>query len=305
MQPHSYFFLSDYFQKKFGGKTRKLTLPGGTTCPNRDGTIGVDGCAFCGANGGGDQTLSKIEDIQHYLEQSKAFLQKKYGAQLFFVYFQNFTSLYKPHPAICKILPFIAQQSDIVGVALSARPDFLDETFLLEIQQQLPQKEIWVDIGLQSADNRSLQKMNRGHSAEDFAEAIHKIDRLNIKSCAHIIAGLPGETLDDWIATIHFLNDLPISGLKIHPLHIVRNSLWENAYAQQKITLQSRNTFVQWAVQALAHLRPDIVIHRLTGEIDREHLIAPNYCREKLKLLNDIHRTLAEANIFQGKYYEK
>lgn len=295
-----YYTLSAYLRSKFGQRVQKIPLDGPFNCPNRDGTISLDGCAFCNPKGSGtglwEKGLSLPEQYAHW----QARFRKKYKAALFMIYLQSYTNTYGPVTKLQKILEELSSLPDCAGLCIGTRPDCLDlEKIKLIAGQEWEEK--WLDIGLQSRHDNTLELINRGHTARDFAWACELAQRHGLKVCAHVIAGLPGENLDHFLETIRFLNQLQVQGVKIHNLYICRETRiadWFYAGKYEPLTFEE---YISWTCEGLLHLNPDVVIHRLNGDPAPGELIGPRWAGRKQGIISEIRLRLQTRNVWQGQ----
>jgi len=295
-----YYSLSTYLRTRFGERVQKIPLDAGFSCPNRDGTISRNGCIFCNPKGSGTGLGAKGLSLkEQYLFWQEKF-SKKYKAKLFLAYLQSYTNTYGPLKKIEEILEQLKNLPGLVGLCLGTRPDCLDKD-KLNLLASYPFQEIWLDLGLQSSNNRTLELINRGHKAEDFARSATLAHKMGLKTCAHVIAGLPRETLEDFLGTIDFLNNLPISGIKIHNLYICKDTPLAKLWRTGVYKPLGMDEYIFWLEQALFSLRPDIVIHRLNGDPSPNELLAPDWASQKHIILKKIKQTLADKNLWQGK----
>ena len=300
MSPYRYYPLSLYFKRRFGQRVRKIPLDAGSSCPNRDGTLSRSGCAFCNQKGSGtglaDTGMSLRQQYLHYRDRSR---DRDTGAR-FLGYLQSFSNTHGPACRLQSILQELTDLPDLAGLAIGTRPDCLDEE-KLGILQNAAFEELWLDLGLQSAHDHTLRRIHRGHDAACFATWAEKAAKRNIKVCAHVITGLPGENVADFEQTILFVNSLPVAGIKIHNLYITRDTPLEASWRTGTLELLSREHSLDWLVRGIALLRPDIVIHRLNSDPDQDELLAPSWAYEKSAFLNALKERLLEADTWQGK----
>ena len=297
-----FYSLSTYLRTRFGGRVQKIPLDAGFSCPNRDGTISRNGCIFSNPKGSGTGLRAKGLTLkEQYLFWQEKF-SKKYKAKLFLAYFQSYSNTYGPLEKIQKVLQELENLPGLVGLSLGTRPDCLDKD-KLSLLASYPCQEIWLELGLQSSNNRTLKLINRGHNAEDFAWAAKLAHKMGLKICAHVIAGLPQETVEDFLQTIEFLNNLPISGIKFHNLYICKHTILAKHWRAGAYKPLLFSEYLHWIEQALYSLRPDIVIHRLNGDPARGELLAPDWANNKNIILQKIKQALADKNIWQGKAF--
>ncbi len=218
----------------------------------------------------------------------------------FMAYLQSFSNTYGPASRLRTLVTELTDLPDLVGLAIGTRPDCLDEE-KLDILKTAPMGEIWLDLGLQSANDRTLARINRGHDAKSFATWTQKANACGLKVCAHVITGLPGEVLADFEQTMAFVNMLPVAGIKIHNLFVCRGTALEKEWRSGTLRLLSREGSLAWLVRGLSLLRPDMVIHRLNGDPRAEELVAPGWAAEKQTFLAAVKKRLQDEDIWQGK----
>lgn len=289
--------LSARWRALFGRGARKVPLDAGFSCPNRDGTLGVDGCAFCNARGSGTGLSALSLTEQWTLWRSRRLA--KWGQVALVAYLQAFSNTYGPARKLARVLDELAGLEGLEGLCLGTRPDCLDreKTRLLA---DFPARELWLELGLQSANPATLARINRGHGPESFARAAELAASFGINICAHLIIGLPGETVDDFLRSLSFMNALPVAGVKFHNLFVPRGSTLERDYHCGSLTLLSREDYVEWLILGLTHLRPDVVVHRLNADPDQGELVAPDWAGQKRQVLNAISAALARPGVRQG-----
>jgi hypothetical protein len=299
--PSRYFPLSTYFYNRHGKRIQKIPLDAGFSCPNRDGSLSTKGCIFCNPLGSGTgQAINDIPLDAQYAHWRTRF-QKKYNAHAFLAYLQSFTNTYGPLSRLTRVLDALHGLPELEGLCIGTRPDCLDRPKLKALAA-FPGSENWLDLGLQSANDQTLIRINRGHDAASFAHAANLAGAMGLKVCAHVIAGLPGETLKDFLGTIDFVNQLPVRGIKIHNLYVCKGTslaLWWRRGDYHPLSLEE---YIAWAVQGLTHLRPDIVIHRINADPQPGELLAPDWAQGKSHLLQAIARELERRDLWQGKY---
>jgi hypothetical protein len=296
------FTLAEHLRRRFSFRVRKIPLDAGFFCPNRDGTLSTEGCCFCNPRGSGSGLDKQGLRLPQQWEYWKQRLSRKRRAGAFLAYLQSFSNTYGPLEKLRFVLSEIAQLPDCIGLCLGTRPDCLDAEKLDLIASQ-PFSETWLDLGLQSSNDETLARINRGHTAACFAAAVHEAAARNLSVCAHVIAGLPGETPEDFLATIRFLNELPIRGVKFHNLYVCRGSTLARDWRNGGYTPLTLACYADQITQAVAMLRPDIVVHRLNGDPAPDELLAPDWAGRKTDVLHAIHGTLQTRNILQGQLY--
>lgn len=295
--------FSSYLKKRFGSRVQKITIDAGFSCPNRDGTLSSGGCIYCDGKGSGTGAAHRAESIKKQIQQAKSRLVARYKASKFIAYFQAFTNTYAPCDVLRKRYDEALEDHDIVGLAIGTRPDCIDKTKLDLIEQYTATHMVWIEYGLQSIHNRTLERINRGHTYEDFVRAVRMTQGRNILICAHVILGLPGESREDVLDTATALGDLGIDGIKIHSLYILRETPLARLFQADGCTALDQETYVAWVVAFLERLSPSIVVQRLTGDPDPSALLGPKWTLNKQRTLSLIQETLEAKETWQGKLY--
>ncbi len=294
---------SRHLRDIFKCKVYKITLDAGFSCPNRDGTISGRGCIFCDTGGSFSRAHPSSLPIEDQLAKGVSRLKSRFGAQKFIAYFQAYTNTYAPVEKLKQLYDRGVSHPDVVGLSIGTRPDCVDEEKLRLIASYTGDYLVWVEYGLQSAHNKTLSLINRGHSFEDFAGAVELSRKLGINTCAHVIIGLPGETRDDMLQTARTLADIGVNGVKIHLLCVLRDTELENLYNAGKIRILSVEEYVSTVCDFLELLPPSVSIHRLAGNGLKELLVAPKWLDEKFKVLNMIDRELEKRDSGQGRFF--
>lgn len=298
-----YYTLNQYFQKQFGEKVYKLSLNGGMTCPNRDGTCGSRGCIFCSEGGSGEFSSSPLLSIAEQIEEGKLRLKQKKVGQKFIAYFQAFTNTYAPISHLRRIFYEAIAPSEIVGIAIGTRPDCLSPEVLSLLKELNEKKPVFIELGLQTIYEKTATFIRRGYPLSCFEEAIPKLKAIGCNVVVHVILGLPNETKDMILDEIRYLNTLPIDGIKLHLLHILKHTDLETYYNKHSFPTYTLEEYASLIVDCINELRPDIVVHRITGDGPKNLLIAPLWSGHKKLVLNTIHHKMKEENCIQGKYY--
>ena len=295
--------LNDFLKEKFNEKIYKVSLDGGFTCPNRDGKVSRGGCIFCSENGSGDFTATKLKSIHAQIEEQIDLVSKKYKGDKYIAYFQNFTNTYAEVSYLRKIYEEALSHEKIVGLAIATRPDCLGDD-VLELLAELNKKTfLWVELGLQTVNDDVAKYFNRAYETEIYKEASEKLNRLNIKFVTHIIIGLPKEENDDYLKTAIFAQNCGTWGIKLHLMYVVKNTPLEKLYLNGALKVNTKEEYVEKVVNVLENISSEIVVHRLTGDGDRETLVAPLWSIKKIDVLNSIHKELKRRNTYQGKLY--
>lgn len=297
------YMLNDFLKEKFNEKIYKVSLDGGFTCPNRDGKVSKGGCIFCSENGSGDFTATKLKSIHAQIEEQIELVSKKYKGDKYIAYFQNFTNTYAEVSYLRKIYEEALSHEKIVGLAIATRPDCLEDD-VLELLAELNKKTfLWVELGLQTLNDDVAKYFNRAYETEIYKEASEKLNRLNIKFVTHIIIGLPKEENDDYLKTAIFAQNCGTWGIKLHLMYVVKNTPLEKLYLNGALKVNTKEEYVEKVVNVLENISSEIVVHRLTGDGDRETLVAPLWSIKKIDVLNSIHKELKRRNTYQGKLY--
>lgn len=297
------YMLNDFLKEKFNEKIYKVSLDGGFTCPNRDGKVSRGGCIFCSENGSGDFTATKLKSIHAQIEEQIDLVSKKYKGDKYIAYFQNFTNTYAEVSYLRKIYEEALSHEKIVGLAIATRPDCLEDD-VLELLAELNKKIfLWVELGLQTLNDDVAKYFNRAYETEIYKEASEKLNRLNIKFVTHIIIGLPKEENDDYLKTAIFAQNCGTWGIKLHLMYVVKNTPLEKLYLNGALKVNTEEEYVEKVVNVLENISSEIVVHRLTGDGDRETLVAPLWSIKKIDVLNSIHKELKRRNTYQGKLY--
>lgn len=297
------YMLNDFLKEKFNEKIYKVSLDGGFTCPNRDGKVSKGGCIFCSENGSGDFTATKLKSIHEQIEEQIDLVSKKYKGDKYIAYFQNFTNTYAEVSYLRKIYQEALSHEKIVGLAIATRPDCLEDD-VLELLAELNKKTfLWVELGLQTLNDDVAKYFNRAYETEIYKEASEKLNRLSIKFVTHIIIGLPKEEEDDYLKTAIFAQNCGTWGIKLHLMYVVKNTPLEKLYLNGALKVNTKEEYVEKVVNVLENISSEIVVHRLTGDGDRETLVAPLWSIKKIDVLNSIHKELKRRNTYQGKLY--
>lgn len=298
---HSFDYM---LREKFGEKIYKVALNGGMTCPNRDGTLGSRGCIFCSAGGSGDFAGSRQDSITQQIEKQAASIRQKRGVAKFIAYFQAYTNTYAPVDYLRKIYTEAISHPDIVAISIGTRPDCLDEDILQFLDELNQKKPVWVELGLQTIHETTARYIRRGYPLSCFEQAVSELRKRNLDVIVHTILGLPGESKNDILSTIEYLNHRDIQGIKLQLLHVLKGTDLAEDYLAGKFQVYSMEEYLELVIDCLEHLNPEIVIHRLTGDGPKDLLIAPLWSSAKRTVLNTLHRECKLRHAFQGKQYK-
>ena len=305
-----YYSLDAYCKNTFKHKCYKIALNAHMTCPNRDGTLDTRGCIFCSAGGSGDFAVptpgchEAVSDIRAQLDAGRALFGDKKIGNHFIAYFQAYTNTYAPLSYLEQVYTAALSTSKICGISIATRPDCLSDdvlALLAALRQRFPQKFIWVELGLQTIHEETACYIRRGYTLPVFEHAVMQLHALDIPVITHVILGLPGETPDMVSQTAQYLNALPISGIKLQLLHILKNTDLATDYLAGKFAVLEKDEYLTLLIHCIELLRPDIVIHRVTGDGPGELLIAPAWSLNKRDVLNSLHQRMRKLNAYQGR----
>lgn len=305
MNEKPYYDLNTYYRQIFGEKTAKISLDGGFSCPNRDGTGGMGGCVFCSAGGSGDFAESASLSIAEQIERGKAQTAAKWENPKYIAYFQAFTNTYAPVDVLRQKYEEALAQDGIVGLSIATRADCLDDAVIELLAEINTKTKLWIELGFQTANEDTARKIRRGYDNDVFAEAVKRLHDHHIAVVVHTILGLPGERHQDVLDTIAYLNNFPIEGIKMQLLHVLEHTDLAKWYQEGTYTPMEMMEYIDLVCDCIAHLRKDIVIHRLTGDGDKEILLAPKWSMQKRHVLNTLHHRLKERGIIQGCSYKE
>ena len=295
-----YVHLNKYLKEKFGERTLKICIDGSFTCPNRDGTKGINGCIFCSNKGSGDHirvdTISN--QVKNYFNSYKA-----ERANKFIVYFQNFTNTYDTLDNLKNKYDSALIDDRIVGLSVATRPDCISEDIAKLLESYTDKYYVSVELGLQTANEEIGNLINRCYTNDDFTKAVEILHKHHIDVIAHIMVGLPNETDKDIQDTVQFINRHNIQGLKIHSCYIVKDTKLEEMYLQNKYIPLKLDDYLNTCAYILTHISPNIVIHRVSGDAPKDLLVAPEWNRHKKWIINGLDKLMRERDLWQGKYY--
>ncbi|RMF16921.1 MAG: TIGR01212 family radical SAM protein [Candidatus Dadabacteria bacterium] len=294
IEEHLFRKLGPVLRASFGEQVARISLDGGYTCPNRDGTLASGGCTYCGE--GSRALIPRAGSISRQFLESVSFRKER----AFIAYFQSFSGTYAPLDVLQRQWREARSLPGVVGLAISTRPDCLPKPVIRELARLANELPLWIELGLESADDATLRRINRAHDVNCFVEAAGQLADAGIPVVAHLIFGLPQEPDDAPQRAISLINGLPVWGLKIHPFHVVRGAPIARAWERGKLSLKSRDWYVDQAADALTRLRPDIVVHRITGSGAGPKHLAPDWAVQTKKLYSDIERRLRKRNLRQG-----
>ena len=295
-----YYTLDYYYKQKYNSKVSKISLNMGLTCPNKDGKVGFGGCIYCSKLGSGDYAGTITKSLKEQFKEIKEVMDRKWPNSKYIAYFQANTNTYGPLDKLKKAWEEALTYENVVGINISTRPDSIDEDCYNYLEGLNKKTDLVVELGLQTIHEKTSKLINRCHSLECFEDAVKELNKRNIKVLVHIINGLPYETKDMMLETIKYLNKLNIWGIKIHMLHIIKNTALEKLYEKEKFHVLSKEEYVDIVCDQLELINENIVINRLTGDPKIDDLIEPTWLIKKVCVLNDIDKELAKRNTVQG-----
>ncbi len=299
--------FNQYLKQRFNQTVWRVTLEGGFDCPNRDGKRAFGGCTFCTADGSSSRAQSEEDPINVQLIKGIEKQRKRHRAHKFIAYLQSFTNTYAPAHYLKNIYDQAIDHPDVVMLSIGTRPDCLENEIIDLIETYNDKVEVWVDLGLQTVDNKALETINRGHTAEEFFDAVQRLRKRapRTKICAHMIAGLPGEDTDPELSislkTGKLLSELPIHGIKIHNLCILKGTKLAHDFTKGLIQPLEMQNYINLLMKILSILPPEITVHRLMGEAPTDdELLAPKWANNKDRFLLELRQQMTEKNIYQG-----
>lgn len=296
--------LNSYLRQRFGTRVQKITLDAGLTCPNRDGRVGLGGCLYCNARGSGTGAWARGRSITEQLQEGMTRLGRRYGASRFIAYFQSFSNTYAPVETLRALYQEALAFPEVVGLSIGTRPDCLSPEILDLLAGLARERLLWLELGLQSAHDNTLKRINRGHDVACFTQAVDAAATRGLEVVAHVILGLPGEGPEEMAATARYLGNLPLQGVKIHLLYVVQGSGLERLYRARSYRPLKEDEYVNRVADFLELLPRHLVIHRLTGDPHRQELVAPTWCLDKSRVLKGIKEELARRGSGQGSAWE-
>ena len=293
-----YHTLDYYYKNKYGKKTFKVSLNADFTCPNKtDG----HGCIFCSRLGSGDFAGNKNNDLITQFNQVKTMMEKKWPDSFYIGYFQANTNTYAPVPVLKEKYETILNLPNVVGLNIATRSDAITRDCYDYLEELNKKTNLTIELGLQSIHEKTLKLINRGHDLKNFEKAVKELQKRKINVVVHIINGLPNETKQDMIETAKYLNKLNIDGIKIHMLHILKNTDLEDYYNKHNFHILTKEEYIDIVIEQLEVLNEKIVIHRITGDPKKEDLIEPQWLIKKFCVLNDIDKEMKKRDTYQGK----
>ena len=303
-----YHSLDYELKRKYGHKVYKLSLNGGMSCPNRDGTLGRRGCIFCSQGGSGDFAAPAAMSVTKQIEYAKNLIQAKLknsDGTKYIAYFQAYTNTYAPVSYLRKIFMEAIMHPDILILSIATRPDCINDEILDLLAELNSIKPVWIELGLQTIHETSANFIRRGYSLGVFENQVYNLRKKNIDVIVHTILGLPNESKNDMLMTMEYLSSLPIQGVKLQLLHILKDTDLGRMYEEGLVSTLDLDSYIDILISCLELLSPDIVIHRLTGDGPKDKLLAPLWSSNKKLVLNSIYKEMKDRDSYQGKSFNR
>lgn len=298
-----YHTLNYFFKNKFNSKVFKVSLNAGFTCPNIDGTKGYGGCIYCSKSGSGEFGGNPTKDLITQFYEVKSVTEKKWPSSKYIAYFQARTNTYAPLEVLKEKYESVLKLDNVIGLFIATRCDAISDEVLDYLEDLNKRTYLTIELGLQTINRDTSKLINRGHSLEEFDNMVKKLRQSNIDVVVHIINGLPYETEEMMLDTIKHINNLDIQGVKIHMLGVIKDTPLEKLYNKEKFHILTKDEYIDIVIKQLELLRPEIVIHRITSDPDKNELIEPTWLIKKFCLLNDIDKEMVKRNTYQGKLH--
>lgn len=304
-----YRVYSEWLKARYGTKVYKLPVTLPLTCPNRDGTAGTGGCIYCGAKGGGNEGLSAALSIAEQIRRNKAYIEKRYKAKKFIPYFQSFSNTYCSDTFFKKAVEeaVSVDSEQIVGLAVSTRPDCISDTkiaFLKQFQEE-QNVDITIELGLQTANDSTLKRLNRGHDLKAYQDTAKRIKTAGLSLCTHVILDLPWDSREDTVCTAEVLNQADSDFVKCHALYVEQGTVLAEWYQEGKVTLFPKEEYIARCMLFLTHLNPDMVLQRIIGRAPEADTIITNWHTSWWKVRDELEETMKKEKLWQGKYWQK
>ena len=298
-----YYSLDCYLKETFGEKLYKLSLNGGMTCPNRDGKISMGGCIFC-SEGGSGEFAAPCTDISQQIDYAKSLVQDKFNGDKYIAYFQAYTNTYAPVEYLRELFMPVIQRNDIAVLSVATRPDCLEDDKIQLISELAKIKPVWIELGLQTMHQTTADFINRGYPLECYETAVKNLKQAGAEIITHIIVGLPYESREDMLQTAQYVGQFT-DGIKIQLLHVLKNTRLAELYENGLFETLNEYEYISLVADMISVLPENVVIHRLTGDGDKNLLISPKWSGDKRRILNLINHEMKVRNIYQGIFIDK
>ena len=298
--------FSTYFKSRFAERVQKVSIDAGFTCPNRDGTKGQGGCTYCDNKNFKPSYTNLEKSVSEQIEQGIAFFSKKYESMKYLAYFQAYTNTYAQVDDLKKLYEEALQHPKIIGLVISTRPDCISDEVLDYIEELQKRVYIMVEFGLESHLDKSLERINRGHTFADSVKAIEETSKRGINNCAHMILGLPGENRKDWLEQAKVISKLPVKNVKLHQIQIHKHTKLEREFKTnpEDFNIFTVDDYIELVIDYLELLNPEIIVERFISQAPREKLIAPKWGLKNFEFVAKVDKRLAERNTWQGRLYQ-
>jgi radical SAM protein (TIGR01212 family) len=294
-----------YLRNIYGQRVQKVTVDAGFTCPNRDGTVASGGCIYCNNESFNPGYNDPTKSIRQQIDEGTEFLSRRYGVDKFIVYFQPYSNTYASLDKLKQLYEEALSAPGVIGLTIGTRPDCVDKAKIDYLESLGKTNDITIEYGLESIYDETLKKINRGHDYQSYLDAIEMTKGRGLKICTHIILGFPWETKEQWLHEAEVLSKIDFDFLKIHQLHIVKNTVMEQQHIRQPYHLFTLNEYVETVVAFLEILNPKIIIQRLAGEAPKHMLVAPKWGKRNSEVIRFIANKLEKNNTWQGKFFGK
>lgn len=296
--------LSSWLKEICGGPVRRIALDAGLGCPNRDGVLGSTGCIYCNPHGSGTGAQGRGISLREQVEEGIAFLSKRYRCRKFIAYFQSFTNTYGDPEKLDRLYAEALQRPEVVGLAVGTRPDCVPDSVLDLLSDFARDRLVWIEYGLQSAHLRTLNLINRGHGPDAFFDAVRRTRARGIPVVAHLILGLPDESVDDMVETAVAVADSGVAGVKLHPLYVIRGTVLEHMYLNGLYCPMTEEEALEATISVMQSLPPEIVIHRMTSDPHPEELVAPLWMLDREGVRRRLYEAMEKTDFRQGANME-
>ena len=297
--------FNNFLKERFGERVYRVPLDAGFTCPNRDGERAFGGCTFCDDRGSGAPTIDRYKNVEEQLHSGIARIRKRFRAKKFLAYFQAFTNTYAPEGILRGLYDIALKSDDVVGLCIGTRPDCLPDNVLDLLAEYDKRTFLWLEIGLQSSSNDTLDTINRGHSAEEFFDAVRRAKKRGLKIATHLIFGLPGESEEQMLESVKRVASAGVDGIKIHQLCIYKGTAMEKDFLKGQLPVLAEETYIDLVTRSLEMLPPEMIVMRLVAEGSRDEIIAPEWSFEKERVMQKMNQLLLERETWQGKKLAK
>lgn len=291
-----YYSLNRYLQDTFGEKVYKIAIDAGFTCPNRDGTLDTRGCIFCSGAGSGEFAENRMDSVTSQIEKGKERLKRKIQNGKYIAYFQAFTNTYAPVERLRVLYEEAIFHPDVAALSVATRPDCLSQEVILLLKEMNLIKPVWVELGLQTIHDKTAEYIRRGYPLAVYDDAVKRLRETGVQVIVHVILGLPGETEEGMKETVSYVGKSGVDGIKLQLLHVIKGTDLEKDYRAGSFRTLEMDEYVKLVADCIALLPENIVIHRITGDGDKRTLVAPQWSRDKKRVLNALNKAIREKD---------